>query len=235
MRRLDNFLHSAGILPASPPGGRGRFALALGLISFLTVMGLAFGPMQFEQSSRLIVDSVALPPNTVHAVARHCQKYYGDLDAAKLSQAENERIQAECADDPSTIFQDTTTTNLRVNAGINWQADLMSDTTTPPVNAQCNYIALTNTAITPGATDTTLSGEIVANGLSRAQAAYNHTSNATSYTLTKTFTCATAPQAAQAEAVFTASSGGTMCFEDTFTQASLQVGDTLAITHTVNF
>ena len=122
--------------------------------------------------------------------------------------------------------------NLVTNAGLNWLADIMSNTSTPSVNAQCNYIALTNTAITPGATDTTLSGEIVANGLSRAQGTYTHTANATTYTISKTFT-ATGAQSAQAGGVFTASSGGTMCFEDTFTQATLATSDTIQITWTV--
>lgn len=122
--------------------------------------------------------------------------------------------------------------NLVTNAGLNWLADIMSNTSTPSVNAQCNYIALTNTAITPAAGDTTLSGEIVANGLSRAQATYAHSANATTYTLSKTFT-ATGTQSAQAGAVFTASSAGTMCFEDTFTAASLATNDTLTVTWTV--
>lgn len=131
-----------------------------------------------------------------------------------------------------TIFSDQISTNLMTNAGLNWLADIMSNTSTPSVNAQCNYIAVTNTGITPGASDTALSGEISSNGLSRAQATYAHTSNATTYTLTKVFT-ASGTQAAQAAGVFTAASSGTMCFEDTFTSASLLSGDTLTIVWTV--
>lgn len=124
------------------------------------------------------------------------------------------------------------TMNLVTNAGLNWAADILGNTSTPSVNAQCNYIALTNTAITPAAGDTTLSGEISSNGLSRAQATYAHTSNATTFTLSKTFT-ATGTQSAQAGGVFTAASVGTMCYEDTFTSASLVSGDTLAVTWTI--
>lgn len=96
-----------------------------------------------------------------------------------------------------------------------------------------NYIALTNTAITPAATDTTLSGEIVTNGLSRAQGTVSHSTGTNTTTVANTFTCATAPQAAQATALFTASSSGVMNHELTFTQRSLQIGDQLVVTFTI--
>ena len=130
------------------------------------------------------------------------------------------------------IFYQSQSWNLVTNAGLNWLADIMGNTSTPSVNTQCNYIALTNTAITPAAGDTTLSGEITTNGLQRAQGTYAHTSNATTYTISKTFT-ATGTQSAQAGGVFTASSGGTMCFEDTFTSATLATSDTLSVTWTI--
>ena len=133
-----------------------------------------------------------------------------------------------------TVFYTHTSHNLRTNAGANWQADLMSDTVTPPVNAQGNWIALSNDATAPAATDTTLTSEIALNGLSRAQATYAHTANATTYTLAKTFT-ATGTQASQKTAIFTASSSGTMCFENTFTQVTVNNTDTLTITWTINF
>jgi len=96
-----------------------------------------------------------------------------------------------------------------------------------------NYIALTNTAVTPAAGDTTLSGEIVANGLARAQGTVSHTGSTNTTTVANTFTCASAPQAAQAAALFTASSSGTMNHELTFTQRSLQIGDQLVVTYTI--
>jgi hypothetical protein len=129
-----------------------------------------------------------------------------------------------------TVFLDEWNHNLRVNAGINWQYNQMAGTTA----AVCDYIALTNTAISPGATDTSLSGEITTNGLARALGTASHTSNATSYTLANTFT-ATGTQAAQAAGMFNASSSGTMCFENTFTQASLVSGDTLAVDWNITF
>jgi len=129
-----------------------------------------------------------------------------------------------------TVFLDVTGHNLRTNAGINWQYGQVAGGTA----AVCTYIALTNTAITPAATDTSLSGEITTNGLSRALGTPTHTSNATSFTLANTFT-ATGTQAAQAAAILNASSSGTMCFENTFTQASLASGDTLTVTWTITF
>jgi hypothetical protein len=93
-----------------------------------------------------------------------------------------------------------------------------------------NWIALTNTAITPAAGDTTLSGEITTNGLARAQGVVAHTAGTNITTVANTFTCVTAAQAAQAAALFTASSAGTMNHELTFPQRSLQVNDQLVLT-----
>lgn len=96
------------------------------------------------------------------------------------------------------------------------------------------YIALTNTAVTPAAGDTTLSGEISSNGLARAIGIVTlPTGSGTQTTVDKTFTCATAPQAAQAAALFNAASTGVMNHELTFTQRSLQIGDTLETTFTI--
>jgi hypothetical protein len=129
-----------------------------------------------------------------------------------------------------TVFLDVTGHNLRTNAGINWQYNQMAGTTA----AVCTYIALSNATLTPNVTDTTLASEITANGLARANGTPTHTSNATSYTLAYTFT-ATGTQAAQDTAMFNASSSGTMCFENTFTQASLSTNDTLTVTWTITF
>jgi hypothetical protein len=132
------------------------------------------------------------------------------------------------------VKSSTTNHNLRTNAGANWQADIMANTSTPAVNAQCNWIALTNDSTAPAASGTTLTAEIAANGLTRAQGTYAHTSNATSYTLAKTFT-ASGTQAFQQSAIFTASSSGTMCFWATVTAGTVNNTDTLTMTWTVNF
>lgn len=104
--------------------------------------------------------------------------------------------------------------------------------TSPGANG-LNYIGLSNDALTENSASTTLSNEIAANGLSRAIGAFAHTPGATTSTISKTFTCATGAQAAQKAALFTASSAGTMCHVLAFTQRSLQIGDTLAVTFTI--
>lgn len=97
-----------------------------------------------------------------------------------------------------------------------------------------NFIGLSNDALTETAASTTLSSEIAANGLARAQGTITLPTGAgTQTTIAKTFTCATAPQAAQKAALFTASSGGIMGHVLAFTQRSLQIGDTLAVTFTI--
>jgi len=129
-----------------------------------------------------------------------------------------------------TVFYDQTFHNLRTNAGINWQYGQMAGSTA----AVCTYIALSNSGATPAATDTALASEITTNGLARANGTASHSANATSYTISYTFT-ATGAQAAQNAGILNASSSGTLCFENTFSQVSMQSGDTLAVTWTVNF
>lgn len=97
-----------------------------------------------------------------------------------------------------------------------------------------NWIALSNDTLTENASSTTLSTEIAANGLSRAQGTVTIPTGAGNQTtVARTFTCSTAPQAAQKAALFTASSAGTMNHALAFTQRSLQIADTLACTFTI--
>lgn len=95
-----------------------------------------------------------------------------------------------------------------------------------------NYIALSNDAVTETSASTTLSSEIVANGLQRAQGTVSHSNGTNTTTINKVFT-ATGAQSAQKAALFTASSGGTMNHVLGFTQRSLQAADTLEITFTI--
>ena len=101
-----------------------------------------------------------------------------------------------------------------------------------------NWIALSNDAVTETVTSTTLSTEIAANGLTRAQGTVTLPVGAGNQTtVDKTFTCSTATQAAQKTALFTASTVGTMNHVLGFTQRTLQPGppgDTLQITYTIN-
>ena len=129
-----------------------------------------------------------------------------------------------------TVFYDQTVHNLRTNAGINWQYNQMAGTTA----AACTYLALSNDSGTPAVADTAVASEITTNGLARASATPAHTANATSYTLSYTFT-ATGAQSAQKAGMLNAASSGTLCFENTFSPVNMNSGDTLSVTWTINF
>ena len=95
-----------------------------------------------------------------------------------------------------------------------------------------NFIALSNDTLTETTSSTTLSTEIAANGLTRAQGTVAHTGGTNTTTVSKVFT-ATGSQACQKAALFTASSAGTMNHALAFTQRSLISGDTITITFTI--
>jgi len=130
-----------------------------------------------------------------------------------------------------TVFYDQWVHNLRTNAGINWQYGQMAGTTA----AVCTYIALSSDTGTPAATDTSVASEITTGGLARANGTASHTANATSYTVAYTFTATATQTAVQKAGLLNASSSGTLCFENTFSAVSMQSGDTLAVTWTINF
>lgn len=145
-------------------------------------------------------------------------------------------LEAKCQiPDPRdvTVVDEWEQDNLVTNAGRDF-LHLQGYQTTGLGTNGLNFIALTNTAITPAVGDTTLSGEIVTNGLSRAQGTVAHTGGTNTTTVAHTFTCATAAQACQGCALFTASSAGTMNHEFSFTQRSLQVADTITTTHSIS-
>lgn len=130
-------------------------------------------------------------------------------------------------DEPEEVW------NVITNAGRVWMHKQCYDTSGLGTNG-LNYIALSNDALTETSASTTLSTEIAANGLSRAQGTVTlPTGSGTQTTIDKTFTCATGAQAAQKGALFSASSSGTMQHALAFTQRSLQVGDTLQTTWTI--
>jgi len=180
-------------------------------------------------SSNRGVSERLVPLNMVNVTARHCAKY-GVGHLAEHSAAWEIAVKL-CDADETTAYYTHTDHNLRTNAGADWQAAVMGTTSAQP--ASCNYIAVSNDATAPAATDTTLASEIAANGLSRAQGTYAHTNGTSSYTIQKVFS-ATGTQASQKTALFNASSAGTMCFENTYTQVTVNNGDTLTVTWTVN-
>jgi hypothetical protein len=170
-------------------------------------------------------EHVRLVSNEVTTVARHCQKYMREVSGIKI--IDNDA----CNADTSTVYYRETSLNLRTNAGADAQSSQMGNTATQA--ASCNFVALTNDAGAPAAGDTTLASEITTNGLGRAQGTYAHTTGTTVFTITKTFN-ATGTQASQKAGLFNASSSGTMCFENTYSAVTVNNGDTLTVTWTIN-
>lgn len=116
--------------------------------------------------------------------------------------------------------------------------------TTPA--ATCNYVilpgqapawifALGETSAGSAAGDTTLANEVVADGLQRAMwTTFAHTSGATSYALSKTFT-ATATHTIYRVALFNAYSSGAMPFESDLSPiAVLASTDQMTVTDTIS-
>lgn len=127
---------------------------------------------------------------------------------------------------------------MRTDAGKDFQSKVMGDTASTGTGsyAAANYLALTENATAPAAGDTTLTGELTASGLGRAQATYAHTAGASTYTLTKAFTSSDAtPRTINKMAVFNASSAGTMPFESAVpSPPTLVSGDQLTLTETIS-
>lgn len=106
--------------------------------------------------------------------------------------------------------------------------------------AAADYLALTANNTSPAAGDTSLTGEIATagGGLIRATATYAHTTGASTYTLTKTFTANgsdSLPVTVQKVGVFNASSGGAMPWSSLLSPTATfsASGDNTAITVTV--
>jgi len=78
-------------------------------------------------------------------------------------------------------------TNLRVNEGINWQAELMGGDTGfdgTGTASRPKQIAVTENTDAPAASDTSIDAELAADGMSRKTATYSHTADQSSYTQT---------------------------------------------------
>lgn len=133
---------------------------------------------------------------------------------------------------------------MKTNAGYDWEASVLGNSAASGAGTgasrAADYIALTADTANPAATDTTLASEIATagGGLVRAQATYAHTTAATTYTLTKTFTTNgndVLPVVLAKMGVFNASSTGTMPWESKFaTTATLSaIGDQVVVTETI--
>lgn len=127
--------------------------------------------------------------------------------------------------------------NLLTDAGRDWMHDqVYVNDGTPAATRGAGYIASTESSITPAVGNTTLTGEIVANGLSRADATTkNHSAGTNSTTIEHTFTASGAFTSVLASALFNAASTGTMPHIANFATGSglLATNDTLKITWTL--
>jgi hypothetical protein len=123
--------------------------------------------------------------------------------------------------------------------------NLLLDAARVQLHAQCyetsglltngfNYIGLSNDAGAPAAGDTTLTGELSADGLTRAQGGVTPPTGSGNQTaIQKVFTYTGSSQAVQKSALFTAVSSGVMGHEVLFTQRTLATNDTLTVTYTI--
>ena len=79
-------------------------------------------------------------------------------------------------------------TNLRVNDGINWQAEEMGgDTGFDDAGDSAErplMLAVTENAVAPAVSDSSILAELTADGMSRLTGTYTHTADASSYTRT---------------------------------------------------
>ena len=126
--------------------------------------------------------------------------------------------------------------NARVDSGANQQAVLMGSAAGTPFK----YLALSTTSLTIAKGDTTLSGEITTNGLGRVAATYGSyvapstLGGSASFQLTNTFT-ASGTSTVNSCALFDAISVGHMFSEINLSSAAtLNSGDTLVLTYTIN-
>jgi hypothetical protein len=135
--------------------------------------------------------------------------------------------------------------NSRVNKGADLIGSLITGTSLNSISSPLppKYIALNITGvITAAKTDTALANEATTNGMGRTlgtQGGYTGPSvldGAASYTVTNTFTCATGGVTVYAAALLDAASTGNLFVEANLSSSAvLNVGDTLALTWTVNY
>lgn len=121
------------------------------------------------------------------------------------------------------------TPNLITDAGVDALATAHQSTA-----FRADYMAVSNNATAPSASDTTLTGELSSNGFNRAQATYAHTNGTSTLTLTKSWTATGTVSGIHKMGLFSASSGGTLVYETAFsTDANVTADDTLEVTDTI--
>lgn len=133
----------------------------------------------------------------------------------------------------------------RTAVGRDWQSSVLGNSGASGagtgVSAPADYMALTANATAPADTDTTLTAEIATagGGLIRKKATYAHTTGASTYTETATFTVNGSdviPVTIAKLGMFNASTVGIMAFTSLLnaTATLSAIGDQVTITETVS-
>ena len=127
---------------------------------------------------------------------------------------------------------------MRTSAGRDFQSRVMGDSasTGTGLYASARFMAVTENATAPADGDTALTGELTAGGFIRAAAAFAHTTGATTFTHSLTFTSSdAAARTIQKVAMFNAATVGTMVFSTAVpSPPTLISGDALTVTSTVS-
>lgn len=205
-----------------------RFSIILCLLGvsvFIASQGLPGKP----KKSASPVETITPAQNLLVLTARHCAHYVrrdGSIDAAA------------CRLDPTTVYYQSATHNLRTNGGADWWANqTVGGSSSTAATIQGRYLALSADTTSPAAADSTCPGEL-SGGLARAQASATHTAGTTQSTLTYTWTYgASGNQTIAKVCAFNASSGGTMLLEALISPSATVTAptDQFTVNYTINF
>ena len=195
----------------------------------ISVVILSQGLPDKPKKSASPVETITAAQNTLVLTARHCAKYRrrdGSIDSAA------------CRLDPTTVYYQSATHNLRTNGGADWWANqTVGGSNSTAATAQGRYLALSADTTAPAATDSTCTAEL-AGGLARAQAPATHTAGTTQTTLTYTWTYgASGNQSIAKVCAFNAASGGTLLLEALISPSATVSAptDQFTVNYTVNF
>ena len=173
----------------------------LGISAAILSQGLPDKP----KKSASPVETITPAQNLLVLTARHCASYVrrdGSIDAAA------------CRLDPTTVYYQSATHNLRTNGGADWWANqTVGGSNSSAATVQGRYLALSADTTSPASTDSACPSELTG-GLARAQASAAHTAGTTQTTLTYTWTYgASTSQTIAKVCAFNAASGGTLLLE----------------------
>lgn len=120
--------------------------------------------------------------------------------------------------------------NLVTTVGVDWQFLQLYNAGT--VN-EAIYVAVSSNATPPAVGDSSLTGEIVTSGLTRAAGTPAHVAGTATATITKVFTATGSHTAVQKTALFTEITGGVMVHENSFPACNLEDTDQLTVIWTI--